>query len=121
MKVSESLLFFLWGAEALGAGDRLSAGGFGVDLLDAIFLGGIGDQGEMLAAGRGGKADAAVVGDGDGAGVGKFEVIFLRADGVEGGGHGEGARIVGHGTEGTIGGHEGVRGEAGRLEVDSRP
>src|ERR1035441_3757663 len=97
------LLLFWWGAEALGAADRFGAGGFGVDLLDAVFLGGIGDQGAVLAGGRGGEADAAVGGDGDGSGAGELEVIFLWADGVEGGGHGEGGRSVGHGTESAVG------------------
>src|SRR5450759_248740 len=79
------LLFLLCGAEALAAADRLGAGGFGVDLLDAILLGGIGDQGPVLTAGRGGEVDAAVGGHGDGPGVEDPEVILLWADGVEGG------------------------------------
>src|ERR1035437_2883408 len=84
------LLLFLWGAEALGAADRPGTGGFGVDLLDSVFLGGIGDQGAVLAGGGGVEAEAAVVAEGDGAGAGDFEVVLLRADGVEDRGHGEG-------------------------------
>src|ERR1017187_6657050 len=112
------LLLFWWGAEALGAADRFGAGGFGVDLLDAVFLGGLGDQGAVLAGGRGGGADAAVGGDGDGSGVGELEVIFLWADGVEGGGQGDGWGIVGHGAEGAIGGHQGVSVGPGEIPVD---
>src|ERR1017187_8682090 len=67
---------------------------------------------------RGRCLPAGVGGDGDGSGAGELEVIFLWADGVEGGGHGEGGRIVGHGAEGAVGRQQRVGVGPGEIPVD---